>query len=110
MRVKPSTTRRSAATRKSLRVIVAGLTGRQPSGLCVGVKSALYLAGAVGAIFLTSCVKTTLENRRDLYSPQVVNGPYTRMLNNGIPKVKRTTVTTETTTTTVSGDYKNVVR
>ncbi len=91
-------------------MIVAGLTARQPSGLCVGVKSALYLAGAVGAIFLTSCVKTTLENRRDLYSPQVVNGPYTRMLNDGIPKVTRTTVIRETTTTTVSGDYKNVVR
>jgi len=32
------------------------------------------------------------------------------MINDGIPRVKRTTVTTETTTTTVSGDYKGVVR
>lgn len=89
--------------------MVAGLTARQPSGLCVRVKSALYLAGAAGAIFLSSCCckSTTLENRRDLYSPQVVNGPYTRMLHNGIPKVKQTVVTTETTT--VTGDFKNVV-
>ena len=27
---------------------------------------------------LSSC--TTIQNRRDLYSPQPVNGPYTRML------------------------------
>jgi hypothetical protein len=31
--------------------------------------------------FLTSC--TTIQNRRDLYSPQPVNGPYTRMLKDG---------------------------
>jgi hypothetical protein len=30
---------------------------------------------------LASC--TTLQNRRDLYSPQPVNGPYTRMLKDG---------------------------
>jgi len=35
-------------------------------------------------LVLTSC--TTLENRRDMYNPQEVNGPYTRMLKNGIPK------------------------
>jgi hypothetical protein len=110
MGAKPSATCRLPAIWKSHRVAAAGLTARQASGLCVGVKSALYLAGAMGAFFLTSCVKTTLENRRDLYSPQVVNGPYTRMINDGIPRVKRTTVTTETTTTTVSGDYKGVVR
>jgi len=58
---------------------------------------------------LTSC--TTLENRRDLYSPQKVNGPYTRMLKDGIPSAVETTeTTTVTTTTTTSGDYKNVVR
>jgi len=34
--------------------------------------------------FLTSC--TTLQNRRDMYSPQRVQGPYTRMLKDGIPK------------------------
>jgi hypothetical protein len=92
--------------------MVAGLTARQPSGLCVGVKSALYLAGAVGAIFLTSCVKTTLENRRDLYSPQVVNGPYTRMLHEvrqGYTYKRVTVITTRKTTAPSSGDYKDVV-
>ncbi|MFZ4599088.1 MAG: hypothetical protein ACOYNN_10615 [Terrimicrobiaceae bacterium] len=39
---------------------------------------------AVSTVVLTSC--TTLENRRDMYSPQKVNGPYTRMLRDGIPK------------------------
>ncbi len=71
------------------------------------MKSALYLFGAVGALILTvSC--TTLENRRDMYSPQTVNGPYTRMVRDGLPTPapKTATVTTETT----SGDYKNVVR
>jgi len=33
---------------------------------------------ALGSAWLTSC--TTLQNRRDLYSPQVVEGPYTRLL------------------------------
>lgn len=33
---------------------------------------------------MTAC--TTLENRRDMYYPQKVNGPYTRMLKQGIPK------------------------
>jgi len=45
------------------------------------VKAAFLL---LGVVFLASC--TTLENRRDLYSPQKVNGPYTRMLDDGIPK------------------------
>jgi len=35
---------------------------------------------------LISC--TTLENRRDLYFPQTVLGPYTRMLKHGAPKEK----------------------
>lgn len=39
---------------------------------------------ALAVLLLTSC--TTLENRRDMYFPQKVNGPYTRMLKNGIPK------------------------
>lgn len=29
---------------------------------------------------------TTLANRRDLYFPQTVEGPYTRMLRDGIPQ------------------------
>jgi len=33
---------------------------------------------------LAAC--TTLENRRDMYYPQKVKGPYTRMLKDGIPK------------------------
>ena len=40
-------------------------------------------------MLLASC--TTLENRADLYSPRnyFANGPYTRMLHGGIPKVTR---------------------
>lgn len=34
---------------------------------------------------LTGC--TTLANRRDLYFPQTVEGPYTRMMRDGIPRV-----------------------
>lgn len=49
------------------------------------VKFTLLLLAASG-VLLTSC--TTLENRRDMYSPQTVNGPYTRMLKDGIPKVQ----------------------
>ncbi|HET9523107.1 MAG TPA: hypothetical protein VFO90_02685 [Terrimicrobiaceae bacterium] len=47
----------------------------------------LVIAGAAGAVLLTSC--TTLEDRADLYSPRnyYANGPYTRMLHGGIPKV-----------------------
>jgi len=33
---------------------------------------------------LVAC--TTLENRRDLYFPQTIWGPYTRMIRHGIPK------------------------
>ncbi|CAN5427509.1 hypothetical protein BH09VER1_BH09VER1_30210 [soil metagenome] len=51
---------------------------------------------------MSSCAYTTLENRRDLYNPQVVNGPYTRMVHNGIPRVTRTT-TVETTTVSGGG-------
>ena len=41
------------------------------------VKPALLLILAIAALSFTSC--TTLENRRDMYFPQKVNGPYTRM-------------------------------
>lgn len=44
--------------------------------------SLFVLAGS--ALMFSSC--TTLENRRDMYFPQKVNGPYTRMLKDGIPK------------------------
>lgn len=46
------------------------------------------------AILLTGlCSCTTLSNRRDMYSPQPVMGPYTRMLKNGIPRQKTQIVT-----------------
>jgi len=46
------------------------------------VKSSLF-ALALAVLGLAAC--TTLENRRDMYSPQKVNGPYTRMLKGPIP-------------------------
>jgi hypothetical protein len=54
-----------------------------------GVKRPLLvIVCAAAAAFSSSC--TTLENRADLYSPRnyFANGPYTRMLHGGIPKVK----------------------
>ncbi|MEX1118875.1 MAG: hypothetical protein WEB60_08790 [Terrimicrobiaceae bacterium] len=64
----------------------------------------ILLAFGVVAV-LSSC--TTLENRRDLYSPQKVNGPYTRALKDGIPQPEPVAgkVTVETT-----GSSKSVVR
>jgi hypothetical protein len=44
------------------------------------MKPALIVA-TLALSLLTSC--TTIQNRRDLYSPQPVNGPYTRMLKDG---------------------------
>jgi hypothetical protein len=59
------------------------------------VKSALLVIA--GVVLLTSC--TTLENRADLYSPRnyFANGPYTRMLRGGIPRVKTVFVQTSVT-------------
>ena len=39
------------------------------------------LVPALAVSILASC--TTIQNRRDLFSPQPVNGPYTRMLKDG---------------------------
>ncbi len=39
------------------------------------------LASILAIILLSSC--TTIQNRRDLFSPQPVEGPYTRMLKDG---------------------------
>lgn len=72
----------------------------------MGVKPAFLLATFAAPVLLSSCCmkngipcKTvTLENRRDMYFPQKVNGPYTRMLCTGIPEVKEETVTVTTTT------------
>ena len=58
----------------------------------------LVIVGAAGTVLLTSCATPyiTLENRADLYSPRnyYANGPYTRMLHAGIPKVKTVFVQT----------------
>jgi len=40
-------------------------------------------AAILGTLALISC--TTVQNRRDLYFPQIVNGPYTRLLHHGLP-------------------------
>ncbi len=60
--------------------------------------------GAAGAVLLTSC--TTLENRRDMFFPQKVNGPYTRMLHDGIPKPQPVSGVVIQTRTS---DYKGTV-
>ena len=75
----------------------------------LGVKRAFFVMVCAAAVVLgTSC--TTLENRADLYSPRnyFANGPYTRMLRSGIPKVTTVFVQTTATTTTeqtFSPDY-----
>jgi hypothetical protein len=47
------------------------------------VKTLPLLALLLTLALLAGC--TTLANRRDLYFPQTVEGPYTRMLQDGIP-------------------------
>jgi len=60
------------------------LTSGRRSTIDRGVKTILPLALLfVVVAVLSSC--TTLENRRDLYSPNKVNGPYTRMLKERLP-------------------------
>ena len=63
-------------------------------------RSLLVILCAAAVALTTSC--TTLENRADLYSPRnyFANGPYTRMLRSGIPKVTTVFVQTTATTTT----------
>lgn len=56
---------------------------------------------AAGSVLMTSCTQTTLENRRDLYFPQKVNGPYTRMADDGIPEKEEVEVTVVETTQTI---------
>jgi hypothetical protein len=56
--------------------------------------------------FLGGC--TTVENRRDLYFPQRVWGPYTKILHKGIPKQKPQTIILPTSTSNGSG--KNVIK
>lgn len=45
---------------------------------------------ALTAVMLASC--TTLENRRDMFFPQKVNGPYTRMVKDNFPKYRHVSV------------------
>lgn len=77
----------------------------------MGVKPAFLLATVASAFLLSSCCtknswpckSVTLENRRDMYFPQKVNGPYSRMLCTGIPKVKEETVVVTSTTEATYG-------
>jgi hypothetical protein len=52
-------------------------------------------------LLLVGC--TTLANRRDLYFPETVEGPYTRMLREGIPAPE-----TDSSAVQGSSDFKNV--
>jgi hypothetical protein len=56
------------------------------------------------ATLTTSC--TTLANRRDLYFPEKVNGPYTRMKTTGIPKTSGVHGTVQGS----SSEGKNVIK
>jgi hypothetical protein len=55
-------------------------------------------------LFMAGC--TTIENRRDLYFPQRVWGPYTKILHKGIPKQKVQTITLPKET----GSGKNLIK
>ena len=59
------------------------------------------------AVLLSTTGCTTLANRRDLYFPQTVNGPYTRMKAHGIPKPSPVSGTVAAQT---AGDGKSVVK
>ena len=43
---------------------------------------AQFVLISCGLLLMAGC--TTLQNRRDLYFPQRVDGPYTRMLRHGL--------------------------
>jgi hypothetical protein len=70
------------------------------------VKLVLLLSLLSIVMVFSAC--TTLENRRDLYFPQSVEGPYTRMLKKGIPKPKPAPAPVEVEATTSSRDFKSV--
>ncbi len=73
------------------------------------MKPALLVA-ALAVLILASC--TTIQNRRDLFSPQPVEGPYTRMLKDGSwrkQKVADTTVVTDPSADGSSSDSKKVM-
>lgn len=58
------------------------------------------------------CGCTTIQNRRDLYFPQQVRGPYTRMLEHGLKGPDQSSLPSPTTSPTSkgSGDGKKVIR
>lgn len=58
-------------------------------------------------ILLAGC--TTIENRRDLYFPQKVEGPYTRMLQHGLSSPSPTPVVFPKGTGS-SDNGKNVIK
>ena len=69
----------------------------------------VLLSGSLAAtllltLSLAGC--TTLENRRDIYFPQCVWGPYTKMLHKGVPKPKPETVVLPK----VTGSGKDVIK
>ncbi len=73
------------------------------------MKPALLVA-ALAVLILASC--TTIQNRRDLFSPQPVEGPYTRMLKDGSwrkQKVADTTIVTDPSADGSSSDSKKVM-
>ena len=62
------------------------------------------LLSVVFALCLPGC--TTIENRRDLYFPQCIWGPYTKILHHGVPKRVLENVTFPEGT----GNGKNVIK
>lgn len=62
----------------------------------------LLSATLLGSTLFAGC--TTLANRRDMYFPQSVDGPYTKMLRKGIPKP----ATTSGEAPEGQSDFKNV--
>lgn len=54
------------------------------------------------------CGCTTIQNRRDLYFPQQVRGPYTRMLDHGLKANSQ--AATPIPSIKGSGDGKRVIR
>lgn len=76
---------RSSPRRESTAI---SLTGRKRFPLSSAIVISLRLLPAIllPVLLLSLVACTTLENRRDLYFPETVWGPYTRMIHRGIPK------------------------
>jgi len=61
------------------------------------------------ACLLAGC--TTIQNRRDLYFPQTVQGPYTRMVNHGLSIPSPTPLNIKgSATSTGTGSGKEVIK